>query len=106
MLTIRNRVLLPGVSVPDEVDGDVFPVVIMTVIHTKWITSSLESVPEMPGQLQEVPTADDLVVDGSIRIELLANSIVVVGSFVRETISCRISIKSYQRSEKKKLINK
>ena len=103
MLTIRNRVLLPGVSVPDEVDDDMLPVVIMTVIHTKRITTSLESVPKVPGELKEVSAADDLVVDGGVRVEVFANTIVVVGGFVRETISFRVAIKSYQRSEKKKI---
>ena len=99
MLTICDRVLLPWLSSLDKVDGDMLPVVIMAIIHSKWITSSLEPVPEMPGEFEEVSAADDLVVDWGIRIELFTYSIVVIGCFVRKTISLRFTIKSYPRSE-------
>ena len=61
MLIESDGVLLPGLVNKDEVDGDVLPVIVMSVVHSKGVTAFLEAVPEMPGQLQEIPTADYLL---------------------------------------------
>ena len=86
MLTEGDGVLLPSLVVSHEVDGDVLPVVIMAVVHSERVTASLVSVPEVPCQLEEVSTADDLVIYRSIRVELSTLAVVVVGSLVRVTI--------------------
>ena len=99
MLIESNRVLLPGLVSKDEVDGDVFPVIvvsckhisiflnlaklsdhsILTMIHSEGITASLEAVPEVPGQLEEVSTANYLVVDRSRGVEPGTLAVVTVG---------------------------
>ena len=53
-------------------------VFILTMIHSEGITASLEAVPEVPGQLEEISTADNLVVDGSRGVELSTLAIVAV----------------------------
>ena len=82
---------------PDKVDGDVLPVVVMALVNTQRITALLETVPEMPGQLEEVTAADDLVVNGSISIEGLAHSVVGIGGLIRITIVLGTLIKSDDR---------
>ena len=73
-----DGVLGPGLVVSDEVDGDVFPVVVMAVVHAEGITAPLVTVPEVPGQLEEVPTADHSVVDRSLGVEVGTEPIVGV----------------------------
>ena len=89
MLTEGDGVLLPSLVVSDEVDGDVLPVVIMAVVHSERVTASLESVPEVPGQLEEVSTADYLVVYRRLGVKAAAQAVVGVGGFggVAELVS-------------------
>ena len=96
-MTVSDRVLYPSVSVPDEVDGDVFPVVIMAFINTKRITSLLKTIPQVPGQLEEVSTTNNFVINGSIRIEWFADSIVMIGGLIGVTIILGTLIKSDDR---------
>ena len=84
-----DGVLGPGRVVPDEVDGDVFPVVVMAVVHSQGVTASLAAVPEVPGQLEEVPTANHLVVDWSLWTEPCTPTVVGVGGLVRVTVLLR-----------------
>ena len=56
------------------------------MIHTEGITASLEAVPEVPGQLEEVSTANYLVVDRGLGVEPGALAVVTVGGLVRVTI--------------------
>ena len=95
VLVIGHRVLTPtsSLAVPDEVDGDVLPVIIMTMIHSEWITTLLMTIPHLPGQLQIVSTNNSLVVDWSINIETLTHSIVFIGGKSRITILISSSIK-------------
>lgn len=83
MLIKSNRVLLPGLVSQDEVDGDVLPVIIVSMIHSEGITASLEAVPEVPGQFEEISTADYLVVDRSRGVEPGTAPVVTVGGLVR-----------------------
>ena len=52
------------------------------MIHSEGITASLEAVPEVPGQLEEVSTANNLVVDRSRRIEPGTLAVITVGGLV------------------------
>ena len=52
------------------------------MIHSEGVTASLEAVPEVPGQLEEVSTANYLVVDRSRGVEAGTLSIVTVGGLV------------------------
>ena len=52
------------------------------MIHSEGITASLEAVPEVPGQLEEVSTANYLVVDRSRWVEPGTLPIVNVGGLV------------------------
>ena len=56
------------------------------MIHSEGITASLEAVPEVPGQLEEVSTANYLVVDRGRGVEPGALAVVTVGGLVRVTI--------------------
>ena len=56
------------------------------MIHSEGITASLEAVPEVPGQLEEVSTADYLVVDRGRGVEPGTLAVVAVGGLVRVTI--------------------
>ena len=62
------------------------PSTILTMIHSEGITASLEAVPEVPGQLEEVSTANYLVVDRGLGVEPGALAVVAVGGLVRVTI--------------------
>ena len=95
-----NRVLDPGGAAPDEVDGDVLPVVIVARIQAEGVTAALQSVPEMPGQLQEVATLDNFVVNRSVLAKWRAEAIIGVNSLIRVTIVLSSSVKSNQRSGK------
>ena len=99
VLVIGHRVLTPtsSLAVPDEVDGDVLPVIIMTMIHSEWITTLLMTIPHLPGQLQIVSTNNSLVVDWSISIESLTHSIVFIGGKSRITILISSTIKPCER---------
>ena len=84
-----DGVLLPSLVVSDEVDGDVLPVVVVAVVHSEWVTASLVSVPEVSGQLEEVSTADYLVVDRRLGVKAATQAVVGVGGFggVAELVS-------------------
>ena len=82
MLTEGDGVLEPGLVVSDKVDSDVLPVVIVSTVHPQGVTASLEAVPEVPGQLQEIPTADNLVVDRSRGVEPGTLAVVTVGGLI------------------------
>ena len=60
VLTEGDGVLLPSLVVSDEVDGDVLPVVVVSMVHSEGVTASLVSVPEVPGYLQKVSTSHHL----------------------------------------------
>ena len=47
MLIECNRILDPLIPNMDEVDIDVFPIIIMTMVNTKWITSLLMTIPDI-----------------------------------------------------------
>ena len=87
----------------DEVDIDVFPIIIMTMVNTKWITSFLMSVPEMPGDLEELSTTNYFVINWGIRVEGFALAIVLICCFIWITIVICRTIKS---SELKRKIEK
>ena len=89
MLTEGDGVLLPSLVVSHEVDGDVLPVVIMAVVHSERVTASLVSVPEVPCQLEEVSTADYLVVYRRLGVKAATQAVVGVGGFggVAELVS-------------------
>ena len=103
VLTEGHRVLYPPVPVSNEVDRDVLPVVIMTLVNTQRITALLQTIPQMPGQLEEVSTADNLVVNGSLRIEGLTLAIVGIGGLIGITIVLGTLIKSDDRPAEKYL---
>ena len=86
VLTERHRVLSPGLVVAHKVDRDVLPVVLVSTVHPEGVTASLEAVPEVPGQLEEVSTANYLVVDRGLGVEPGALAVVAVGGLVRVTI--------------------
>ena len=100
VLAEGDRVLDPGGAAPDEVDGDVLPVVIVTRVQAKGVTSALQPVPEMPGQLQEVATSDNFVVNGRVLAKWRAQAIIGVTGLIRVTIVLSSSVKSDQRSGK------
>ena len=56
------------------------------MVHSKGITASLKAVPEVPGQLEEISTGDNLVIDRSRGIETGTLAVVTVGSLVRIAI--------------------
>ena len=56
------------------------------MIHSEGITASLEAVPEVPGQLEEISTANYLVVDRGLGVEPGTLAVVAVGGLVRVTI--------------------
>ena len=57
------------------------------MIHSEGITASLEAVPEVPGQLEEISAADNLVVDRSCGVEPGTPAVVTVGGLVEIDIS-------------------
>ena len=79
MLTEGDGVLDPGLVLSDKVNSDVLPVVIVSTVHPQGVTASLEAVPEVPGQLEEVSTANYLVVDRSRGVEPGTLAVVTVG---------------------------
>ena len=105
VLTEGHRVLDPLMIISDEVDGDMFPVIIVTRIHSQRITAQLSPVPEMPGQLEIVPAPHYLVIYRSIISELSAHSVILIGCFIRETVLLRSTIESDSGSEKASLIS-
>ena len=56
------------------------------MIHSEGVTASLEAVPEVPGQLEEISAGDYLVVDRSRGVEAGTLAVVTVGSLVRIAI--------------------
>ena len=56
------------------------------MIHSEGITASLEAVPEVPGQLEEISTANYLVVDRGLGVEPGTLAVVAVGGLVWVTI--------------------
>ena len=62
------------------------PVVLVSTVHPEGVTASLEAVPEVPGQLEEISTANYLVVDRSRGVEPGTLAVVAVGGLVRVTI--------------------
>ena len=98
VLAEGDRVLDPGGAAPDEVDGDVLPVVIVTWVHSEGVTAALQPIPEVPGQLQEVATPDNFVVNGRILAKWRAEAIIGVTGLIWVTIVLSSSIKSDQRS--------
>ena len=62
------------------------PVVLVSTVHPEGVTASLEAVPEVPGQLEEISTANYLVVDRGLGVEPGALAVVAVGGLVRVTI--------------------
>ena len=58
----------------------------LTVIHSEGVTAPLEAVPEVPGQLEEISTANYLVVDRSRGVELGTLAVVTVGGLIWVTI--------------------
>ena len=54
----------------------------LTVINSEGVTAPLEAVPEVPGQLEEISTANYLVVDRSRGVELGTLAVVTVGGLV------------------------
>ena len=51
------------------------------MIHSEGITASLEAVPEVPGQLEEVSTANYLVVYRRLGVKAAAQAVVGVVGF-------------------------
>lgn len=96
MLAEGDRVLDPGVSAPDEVDGHVLPVVVVAAIQAEGVTASLQAVPEVPGQLEEVATPDYFVVDGRILAKRRAVTVVGISGLIWVAIITSPSIKSDQ----------
>ena len=96
MLAEGDRVLDPGVSAPDEVDGHVLPVVVVAAIQAEGVTASLQAVPEVPGQLEEVATPDYFVVDGRILAKWRAVAVVGITGLIWVAIITSPSIKSDQ----------
>ena len=82
VLTEGDGVLGPGLVLPDKVDRDVLPVVLVSAVHTQGVAASLYSVPEVPGQLEEISTANNLVVDRGRGVEPGALAVVTVGGLV------------------------
>ena len=82
VLAEGDGVLEPGLVVSDKVDRDVLPVVIVSTVHPQGVTASLEAVPEVPGQLEEISTADNLVVDRGRGVEPGTLAVVTVGGLV------------------------
>ena len=62
------------------------PVVLVSTVHPEGVTASLEAVPEVPGQLEEISTANYLVVDRGLGVEPGTLAVVAVGGLVRVTI--------------------
>ena len=58
------------------------PVVLVSTVHPEGVTASLEAVPEVPGQLEEVSTANYLVVDRSRGVESCTLAVITVGGLV------------------------
>ena len=85
-------------GVPHKVDGDVLPVVIVARVHSEGVTAALQPIPEVPGQLQEVATPDNFVVNGRILAKWRAEAVIGVDSLIWVTIVLSSSIKSDQRS--------
>ena len=77
-----DGVLVPGLVLSDKVDRDVLPVVVVSTVHPQGVTASLEAVPEVPGQLEEISAADNLVVDRSRGVEPGTLPVVTVGGLV------------------------
>ena len=100
MLAEGDRVLDPGVSAPDEVDGHVLPVVVVASIQAEGVTAALQAIPEVPGQLEEVATPDDFVVDGRILAKCRAVTVVGITGLIWEAIITSPSVKSDQWPEK------
>ena len=100
VLTECDRVLDPGGAAPDEVDGDVLPVVVVTRVQPEGVTAALQAVPEMPGQLQEVATSDNFVVNRRVLAKWRAEAVIGVTGLIRVTIVLSSSVKSDQRSGK------
>ena len=96
MLAEGDRVLDPGVSAPDEVDGHVLPVVVVASIQAEGVTAALQAVPEVPGQLEEVATPDDFVVNGRILAKRRAVAVVGITGLIWVAIITSSSVKSYQ----------
>ena len=82
VLTEGDGVLYPGLIISDKVHRDVLPVVIVAAVHPQRVAASLEAVPEVPGQLEEVSTANYLVVDRSRRVEPGTQAVITVGGLV------------------------
>ena len=98
MLTEGDGVLEPGLVLSDKVDSDVLPVVVVSTVHPQGVTASLEAVPEVPGQLEEISTADNLVVDRSRGVEARTLAVVTVGGLIWVTIVLGGTIKPQERS--------
>ena len=96
MLAEGDRVLDPGVSAPDEVDGHVLPVVVVAAIQAEGVTAALQAVPEVPGQLEEVATPDDFVVNGRILAKRRAVAVVGITGLIWVAIITSSSVKSDQ----------
>jgi len=73
----------------DEVDIDVFPIIIMTMVNTKWITSLLMTIPKVPSNFEKFSASNYFVVDGCIWVERLTLTIVFIRSFIWITIVLR-----------------
>lgn len=96
VLAEGDRVLDPGGAAPDEVDGYVLPVIVVAAIQAEGITSTLQPVPEMPGQLEEVATPDYFVVNRRILAKRRAVAVIGISCFIGVTIVLSSSIESDQ----------
>ena len=68
------------------------------MIHSEGITASLDAVPEVPGQLEEISAGDYLIVDRSRGVEASTLAIVTVGGLIWVTIVLGGTIKPEERS--------
>ena len=67
------------------------------MIHSEGVTASLEAVPEVPGQLEEISTADNLVVDRSRGVEPGTLAVVTVGGLIWVAVVLRCPVKPQVR---------
>ena len=82
VLVERDRILNPGVSGFDEVNINVLPVIIMTMIHAEGITPLLLAIPKMPGKFQVVTAFYNFVIYWRLLIEWSTLAIIVIGGKV------------------------
>merc|ERR1712212_702956 len=102
---VPSAVLEPGdavlhivpLPIPHKIDGDMFPVVAMTLVHSKGVAALLLAIPEVPSQLHKsviIATESDVVVDWGGGVERFALVVVLVCCHIRITEGFSRSIKA------------